>query len=206
MNRIAGIARVCAFLTAVCAFLTAFPIAAAHAADLSQAVILVASQELGGSPFEQTVVIATPLPQGGHIGFIVNRPTTMKLETLFPDEARARNVKEPVYLGGPALVPAVFALMRSAPDGAGAAVPLMPGVVAIVDEATINRVIETTPNAARYFVGMMVWDDDELEKQVAGGLWEVRPAEADSVLPAKAPGLWNSLRKPMAKIDGSSFG
>jgi hypothetical protein len=80
MNRIAGIARVCAFLTAVCAFLTAFPIAAAHAADLSQAVILVASQELGGSPFEQTVVIATPLPQGGHIGFIVNRPTTMTRE------------------------------------------------------------------------------------------------------------------------------
>jgi len=198
MKRIAGIA-------AVCAFLTALPIAAVHAVDLSQAVILVASQELGGSPFEQTVVIAAPLPDGGHFGFIVNRPTRIKLAALLPDKS-ARKVKEFVYLGGPALSRAVFAVMRGAPAGAGTAVPLMPGVVAILDKATIDRVMKTTPTAARYFVGMMLWDDDELDQQVADGLWEVRPAEPDCVLPAKAPGLWNSLRKPTAKIDGSSLG
>jgi len=195
MKRIAGIA-------AVAAVLAALPIAAVHAADLSQAVILVASKDLDGSPFEQTVVIAAPLPDGGHIGFIVNRPTTVRLDKLFPEEAPARNVDEPVYLGGPALPRGVFALMHSAPDDSASAIPLMPGVVAVVDEAAINHIMETAPNAARYFVGMMVWDTDELERQVADGMWEVRPADAASVLPPKAPGLWNSLRSPMASTDG----
>jgi hypothetical protein len=78
------------------------------------------------------------------------------------------------------------------------------GATLRASSSAMARVIETTPNAARYFVGMMVWDDDQLEQQVAGGLWEVRPADADFVLPAKAPGLWNSLRKPMA-IGRSNF-
>ncbi len=48
-------------------------IAAAPAADLSQAVILVASARLADSSFAQTVILAAPLPQGGHLGFVVNR-------------------------------------------------------------------------------------------------------------------------------------
>jgi len=192
-------------IEAVLVLIAAFMFGAARAADLSQAVILVASQDLDGSPFEQTVVIAASLPNGGHLGFIVNRPTTVKLEALFPEQAPARNVEEPVYVGGPAVASGVFALMRSAPDGAETSIPLTPDIVAVLDKATIDRVIETTPNAARYFVGMMLWDADELEQQVANGLWEVRPADADSVLPAKARGLWNSLRGPMASADGSSL-
>lgn len=189
-------------IEAAIVLIAAFMFGAARAADLSQAVILVASQNLDGSPLEQTVVIAASLPDGGHIGFIVNRPTTVKLEALFPEQAPARNVKEPVYVGGPAVASGLFALMRSAPGGAETSIPLTPDIVAVLDEATIDRVIETTPNAARYFVGMMLWDADELEQQVANGLWEVRPAEADIVLPAKARGLWNSLRSPMASADG----
>ena len=50
-----------------------------HAEDLSQPVILVASSALDGSPFEQTVVVAAPLPDGGHIGFIINKPMNVKL-------------------------------------------------------------------------------------------------------------------------------
>ena len=174
----------------------------ARAADLSQAVVLVASQNLDGSPFAQTVVIAAPLPDGGHIGFIVNRPTTVKLETLFPDQAATRKVQEPVYLGGPALVGSVFLLMRRAPEGASV-IALMPDVVAVFDKETIDRVIETTPNAGRYFVGMMLWDADELEQQVAGRVWDVRHADVNNVLPAQARGLWHSLRQPMVSADNA---
>ncbi len=167
--------------------------------DLSQAVILVASAKFDGSRFEQAVVIAAPMPDGGpgHMGFIVNRPTSVKLAVLFPDEVALRNVKESVYLGGPS-IQHLFALMRSAPRGAPTAIPLMPGVVAVLDEPTIDYVIGTMPNEARYFVGMMLWDTNELERQVADGLWEVRRAEADIVFPAKAQDLWAALRSPTA--------
>jgi putative transcriptional regulator len=196
---ITQVAKTAGAVAIIAAFLVgAALVAPARATDLSQAVVLVASQNLDGSPFEQTVVIAAPLPDGGHVGFIVNRPTTVRLETLFPDQAATRKVKESVYLGGPALPDSVFVLMRRAPDGASV-IPLMPGVVAVFDKATIDHVIETTPNAGRYFVGIMLWDADQLEEQVAGRVWDVRHADVNNVLPAQAPGLWNSLRQPMAR-------
>ena len=98
------------------------------------------------------------------------------------------------------LLRGVFALTRNAPDGAGAPLELMPGVVAVPDRATVDRIIETTPNGARYFVGLMRREPDELEDQIHEGLWEVRRADAQTALPARAPGLWNSLRSPMAGL------
>ena len=170
---------------------------AARAVDLSQAVILVASDRLVGSIYEQTVILAAPLPQGGHLGFIVNRPTHVKLETLFPQQPATRNVADPVYAGGPILSNAVFAVTRKAPDNNGNFFSPMPGLVVVIDSATVDRIIETAPNDARYFVGLMFWAPDDLEDEIENGAWEVRPADVDTVLRANSTGLWKSLEGPM---------
>jgi putative transcriptional regulator len=172
---------------------------AARAADLSQAVILVASERLAGSSFEQTVILAAPLPQGGHVGFVVNRPTGVKLETLFPEQASTHNVVDPVYAGGPMMPGAVFAVTRKAPESAAGNVflSMMPGLVVVVDSETVDQIIETTPNEARYFVGLMVWAPDELDEQIDQGAWDVRPADVDTVLPSTSRGLWKSLSGTM---------
>jgi putative AlgH/UPF0301 family transcriptional regulator len=168
--------------------------AVAQVTDLSEPVLLVASSLLDRSPFEQAVVIAAPRPDGGHIGFVLNRRTTVKLETLFPDEAAVTRVLEPVYVGGAEMPSGVFAVTREAPQGAhGMIVPLMPGLVAALDRDTVDRIIATMPNDARYFVGLMLWDPEELEGQVAARAWEVRPADADVVLTSRPSGLWQSL-------------
>jgi len=170
---------------------------AARAVDLSQAVILVASGRLAGSIYEQTVILAAPLPQGGYLGFVVNRPTSVKLENLFPEQASARNVVDPVYAGGPMMSGAVFAVTRKAPDDNGNYFSLMPGLGVVIDGATVDRIIETTPNDARYFVGLMFWAPDDLEDEIRDGAWEVRPADVDTVLRANSTGLWKSLRGTM---------
>ena len=174
---------------------------AARAADLSEPMILVASSTLDGSPFEQAVVIATPLPDGGHIGFIINKPAGVKLQALFPDDTAAHEVKDAVHLGGPALLSVIFAVTHNAPESPGAAIPLMPGLFAVVDKDAIDRIIQTTPNEARYFLGMMMWKPGDLEGEVSDSVWEVRPANADMVLRAKSPGLWNSLRGTWANLE-----
>jgi putative transcriptional regulator len=165
----------------------------AGAADLSRAVILVASDRLAGSPFEQTVILATPLPQGGHMGFVVNRPTGVKLESLLPGQESARNVVDQVYAGGPMLDSVVFAVTRKPPADDSKAVPLIPGLVAVMDGETVDHILETSPNDARYFVGLMVWSPGELDEQVGKGAWEVRPASVEAVLPARSTDLWKSL-------------
>jgi len=172
----------------------------ARAADLSEPVILVATSALDGSPFAQTVVVAAPIPNGRHIGFIINKPTNLKLATLFPDDVAARRVDEPVYLGGPGLIQGVFAVTRNVPEGGGTVVPLMPGLFVVIDGAAVDRLIASTPNDARYFMGIMLWDEDELEEEVSNSAWDIRPADVDTVLRAKSNGLWNSLRAPTASI------
>lgn len=194
-----AVSRTLAFFGAVAALAVGLA-GTTRAEDLSEPVLLVASAALDGSPFEQTVVLAAPLPNGAHIGFIVNRPTTVKLGTLFPDDVAAQKVTEPVYLGGPAMVSGVFALTTTAPRGGGTVVPLMPGLVAVLDAATVDRILATRPNDARYYAGLVLWDADELEQQVGRNAWEVRPADADTVLRARTRGLWNALRGPMAAL------
>src|SRR5262245_11761020 len=98
---------------------------AGHAADLSQPVTLVATSRLAGSIYDETVLVAAPLPQGQHVGFILNRPTRVKLEILFPGHAPSRKVVEPVSLGGPMFPGMIVALTRKVPLNTGAAIPLM---------------------------------------------------------------------------------
>jgi putative transcriptional regulator len=165
---------------------------AVHAADLSQPVTLVATSRLAGSIYEETVLVAAPLPQGQHVGFILNRPTRIKLETLFPGHSPSRKVVEPLSVGGPMLSDTIVALTRKAPRKA-AVIALMPGLVAVTDGKSVDRVIETMPNDARYFAGLMLWAPGELDREIRSGAWNLRPASVDMVFSPNTAGLWKEL-------------
>ena len=70
MKRIAGMLAAAVLLVA--------PIAAADAPDLGKATFLIASTDFDGSPFEQAVIIAAPATNGRHIGFIINRRSSVR--------------------------------------------------------------------------------------------------------------------------------
>src|SRR5262245_27297518 len=109
---------------------------AAHAAEPSH-VMLIATERLAGSGYDETVLVAVPLPTGEHFGFIINRPTDVKLATLLPGYSPSRKVVDPVYLGGPALSESLFAVARRAPEGRSA-IPLATGLVLVMDDATVD--------------------------------------------------------------------
>ena len=48
---------------------------------------------------------------------------------------------------------------------------------------TIDHVIETTPNEARYFVGYVGWRPGELRGEIDRGLWTVANADLELDLP-----------------------
>jgi putative transcriptional regulator len=165
----------------------------ASAADAPGPVLLIATDRLEGSGYNETVLIALPLRDGGHVGFILNRPTPVKLGTLYPEHAPSRKVVDPVYFGGPVLVESLFAVARRAPEGGGGVIPLMPGLVLAVDSIAVDHVIETMPNDARYFAGLVAWQPGELDDEIRAGAWEVRPADAGTVLRADPGSLWRDL-------------
>jgi putative AlgH/UPF0301 family transcriptional regulator len=167
-------------------------VGAVNAADAPEPVVLVATDRLAGSGYRETVLFATPLPGERHLGFILNRPTPAKLAALFPGHAPSAKVVDPVYFGGPELQESLFAVARRAPEG-GETIPLMPGLFLVVDSASVDRVIETMPNDARYFVGLVVWRPGELAEEIRAGAWEVRPADLGTVFHSQPERLWRDL-------------
>lgn len=162
----------------------------------AQAVLLVAHPEFRDPSWLQTVLLAAPLPNGGHVGVIINRPTSTTLGELFPGHASSQKVVDPVHLGGPFSTDALVAVVRS-DDSPGAGSLALSGELSLaIAGHAIDRVIESTPLAARYYVGLVVWQPGELGMELAKGLWSVREADVDTVFRKDTKGLWQELAQP----------
>src|SRR2546425_8016231 len=80
--------------------LAAFVLASPALAQ-DEAMILIAHPAFRDLEYRQTVLIAAPAPNGGHVGVILNRPTKRSLGSLFPEHEPSKKVVDPVYYGGP---------------------------------------------------------------------------------------------------------
>jgi putative transcriptional regulator len=171
-----------------------------RAQSQEEAILLVAHPAFRDLEYRQTVLIAAPAPNGGHVGVILNRPTRRSLGSLFPEHEPSKKVVEPVFYGGPFSRGALVALVRadSAP-GAGS-VLLMKNLYLAFRANTIDHVIETTPNEARYFVGYVGWRPGELKSEMDRGLWSVMNAEVDTIFRKDTEGLWEELLQQTKRI------
>ena len=169
-------------------------------ADGDDAMILIAHPQFRDLEYRQTVLIAAPAPNGGHVGVILNRPTRRSLGSLFPEHEPSKKVADPVYYGGPFSRGALVALVRadSAP-GAGS-VLLMKNLYLAFRANTIDHVIETTPNEARYFVGYVGWRPGELKSEIDRGLWSIQGADLDTIFRKDTEGLWEELLQQSKRI------
>ncbi|MGB5081579.1 MAG: YqgE/AlgH family protein, partial [Burkholderiales bacterium] len=111
-------------LLLVSAAVFAAPAAAVPGTD--QPMLLVAKPRLSGSAWGSTILIARPVPNGGHIGLILNKPTRMSLGEAFPEHAPSRKVVDPLFLGGPAELNIVFALVERRAAAGDGAMPMTP--------------------------------------------------------------------------------
>ena len=165
-----------------------------------EAVILVAHPAFRDLEYRQTVLIAAPAPNGGHVGVILNRPTRRSLGSLFPEHEPSKKVADPVYYGGPFSRGALVALVRAdEPPGPGS-VLLMKNLYLAFRANTIDHVIETTPNEARYFVGYVGWRPGELRSEIDRGLWTVSGADLETIFRKDTEGLWDELLQQSKRI------
>ena len=188
------VARLLAALLLVCAGV------ASAQSQQEEAILLIAHPAFRDLEYRQTVLLAAPAPSGGHVGVILNRPTKRSLGSLFPEHEPSKKVVDPVYYGGPFSRGALVALVHAdAAPGAGS-VPLMKGLYLAFRANTIDHVIETTPNDARYFVGYVGWRPGELKSEIDRGLWSVLDANVEMVFRKDTDGLWEELLQSTRRI------
>jgi putative transcriptional regulator len=164
------------------------------------AVILVAHPAFRDLEYRQTVLVAAPAPNGGHVGVIINRPTKRSLGSLFPEHEPSKKVVDPVYYGGPFSRGALVALVRTDTAPGAGSVMLMKNLYLAFRANTIDQVIESTPNEARYFVGYVGWRPGELKSEIDRGLWAVQDADLEMVFRKDTENLWDELQQASRRI------
>ena len=169
-----------------------FPAVPAHSEGESDTMILVAKRQLRDQLYGSTILIVKHLGEDRHVGFIINKPTQMTLGKLFPNHPPSQKVADPVYLGGPFNSQVIFALVQRPDSPGGRSVRLSQDLYLAVDSQVVDRIIESQPQNARFFAGMVLWKPGELADEVKRGLWYMHDARSDVVL-RKADGLWEEL-------------
>jgi putative transcriptional regulator len=178
------------FLSSVAAAL--FFAVPAAAADIAGSVILVAKRQLEDRFYGATILVARPIGNDQHIGFIVNRPTKTTLGQLFPQHGPSQKVPDPVFVGGPINSESIFALVQTAKNPGGRSVKLLDDLFAVVDGHIVDAVIENEASHARFVAGLVAWRSGELQDEVKRGAWYVLDADPALVL-RKPEGLWEEL-------------
>jgi putative transcriptional regulator len=182
------------------AFFLVILFASGIAAAQDDAILLVAHPAFRDLEYRQTVLIAAPAPNGGHVGVILNRPTRRSLGSLFPEHEPSKRVQEPVFYGGPFSRGALVALVKADSAPGSGSVLLMKNLYLAFRANTIDHVIETTPNEARYYVGYVGWRPGELKSEIDRGLWSVMNADVENVFRKDTEGLWEELLQSSRRI------
>src|SRR5438034_1068220 len=111
----------------------------AHADDT---VILVAKRDMKDQLYGSTVLVAKPVGNGRHVGFILNKPTQATLGKLFPDHAASQKIIDPVYLGGPLSSEVIFALVQRRESPGAHSVRIAPDLFLAIDSEVVDSIIE----------------------------------------------------------------
>ncbi len=161
----------------------------ARAQELDKPLLLVAAPDLQG-PYARTALIVVPLGDK-HFGLILNRATALTLAKVYPEHAPSAKVVDPVYFGGPEVPNALFAVTRR--DPGQPSLHLFGSLYLTGHAGIIDRIIEETPNEARYFAGFVGWLPDELAGEIEAGYWYVAEADESLVFRADTSSLWEEL-------------
>ncbi len=177
------------------------PAAAQAPAPTEATVFLVAAPGFRDPEYRQTVLIASPTANGGHIGVIINKPTRRTLSSLFPEHEPSKKVMEPVFFGGPFSTSALVAVVRGERSPGAGSLLIMTNLYLAINVNTIDRIIEDRPNDARYYVGYVGWRPGELRREIDRGLWYVLNPDANTVFRKDTDHIWEELLRMARQIN-----
>ncbi|MGA7399018.1 MAG: YqgE/AlgH family protein [Candidatus Sulfotelmatobacter sp.] len=168
-----------------------FPVQSKNAKSLGIGKLLVASRNLGDPQFAKTVILLARYDAQGVLGLILNRRTDVPLSRVLESPKAAKDRSDPVYLGGPLEMPAVFALFQS-PATLEGAEHVFDSVYLITAKPLFEQTISARPDPGVFhvYLGYAGWTQDQLRQEVGLGAWFIFPANASTVFNANPDALW----------------
>lgn len=152
--------------------------------------LLVAARGLGDPNFARTVILLTHFDDQGVVGLVLNRRTDVPISRVLNLKA-AKDLSDPVYLGGPVESSAVFGLLQSSAK-VEKGENIFGGIYLISDKDLFEQTLAAhrDPSVFRVYLGYAGWTPDQLRAEVKLGAWFVFPADAATVFNRDPGSLW----------------
>ncbi len=160
-----------------------------EASDLGAGKLLVSRQT--DQRFAETVILLVEYDSQGAVGLTINRSSNTPIsETLRGGEEWS----DPVYLGGPVEMSAVFALLRSS-DAQEEMQAVLEEVYWAASRPALEKILAAGPEAgeARFYLGYSGWSAGQLDNEMRQRSWYIFDGSADLVFDDDPETLWDRL-------------
>jgi putative transcriptional regulator len=162
--------------------------------DLARGKFLVASRRLQDPNFKETVVLLVEYGMDGAMGVVINRPSTVRLATVFPDIKELKERKDTIYVGGPVAVNQMLMLIRSSnmPEESQ---EITRDVYISSSWKVLERLMKSASKNEKFrlFAGYAGWAPKQLDFERSRGDWYILKADAEMVFTQNPSELWPEL-------------
>ena|ERR1700761_4570192 len=179
---------------------------------LEAPLLLLAMPQVHDPFFRRAVVLLVRHEEEGSLGFIVNRPTGIKVnEILKGMEVGWQGAEETVaHFGGPVephLGTVLFGpppAQRTGGFGVEAASELLTGVSLTQHIGDLSRLAEAPPDRFRLILGYAGWGAGQLIEEILRNDWLTAPASGDLIFAADPDQVWEAALESVG-VDPASL-
>jgi putative transcriptional regulator len=173
----------------LCSLLVGLSLPSIAAENDAKGLFLIASKNLDGTSFQQTVIFVTHLSPQGATGLAINRPTDIPINHAVPKGHPLSGHKGTLFLGGPVSPDATFLILQTQYPTANMH-PVLNDIYFTTGQADpgLNKVVRF-----RIFAGYAGWGPGQLQAEIDRGDWLTIKTDPSIVFDSDTRGLWQRL-------------
>ena len=166
--------------------------------NLTGGMFLVASPNIIEPIFSKSVILLIEYDRTGAMGFIINKPSNIKLKNLLLNTKGLFFRNKTIFFGGPVSINSLFAVTLSKnlinnPE----AIKIFDNVYLISRFKSIETLLSKKEirKQLRIFAGYAGWAPGQLEYEILRGDWYIIPADIDNIFFKDTKDIWPDLVK-----------
>lgn len=165
--------------------------------DLMTPVLLMAMPQVLDPFFHRSVVLLLHHEDEGSFGFIVNRPTGIKVAEILKgmDVGWEGGEEEVAYFGGPVqpqLGTVLFSPVLDENDPEDTATEIAPGLALTQHIGDLSRLAEAPPGQFRLLLGYAGWGEGQLMEEILRNDWLTAPVTSDLIFAPDPERVWDA--------------
>lgn len=164
--------------------------------DIKKGALLISEPFLNDPNFERTVILICEHNESGTFGFVLNKPTILKLSDIIEEEYR---LDSPVYIGGPVEQDTLH-YIHILGDKLEGSTSVTNNVYWGGDFDQLKKEIDegnVKDTDIRFFLGYSGWNPGQLQSEIDDKAWFITDADISDFFEMDPENLWREILRKM---------